>query len=94
MSIKFAQPLKTKTMKERNWKQLASELKECIFCSEFTKINIVIDTDIAGAADGIIIRPINSHSVYCMDDVVDFCRVKKLSSYVSLDECGIFVRIH
>lgn len=81
-------------MKTKNWEQLASELKECVFCSEFTKINIIIDTNLDGEVDGIIIRPINSRAVYCMEDVVDFCRVKKMSSFVSLDEYGIFVRIH
>ena len=81
-------------MRTKNWKQLASELKECIFTTEFTRVNIVIEKDPQGNDDGIKITPESGEVLFCTEDIVDFCRCKRLSNYVGVKDGMIYARIH
>lgn len=81
-------------MKTKNWKQLASELKECIFSTERTEVDIIVEKDPNGNDDGIKVTPKYGDCLYCTEDIVDFCRVKRLHNYVGIECEKAYIRIH
>lgn len=83
-------------MKERNWKALAEELTDMLsYQTDETAVEVKVYKDQA-----LELHPIkknNGSAFYHMDTVTDFCRCKKLGSYVSLNYntiTKVICRIH
>ena len=70
-------------MKTKNYEQLLNELKECVFNGcEATRVEFKLESD----DDGIVVYPDNdARMLSSIENIVDFCRVKKLSNYCILD---------
>lgn len=71
-------------MKEKNWKKLANELMELIGESTpATKVKAKVENSrIELYPEG---DENDGGAFFHIEEVVDFCRVKKLSSYVTMD---------
>ena len=82
-------------MKERNWSALAQELTELISnTTEATAVEVRVYKD-----SSLELYPIKENDGKCffhMEEVVDFCRCKKLSCYVSFSFTSncVICRIH
>lgn len=83
-------------MKEINWKALAEELTDMLsYQTDETAVEVRVCKD-----NALELHPIKNNdgiAFYHMDTVTDFCRCKKLSSYVSLNfstVTKVICRIH
>lgn len=83
-------------MKKRNWKALAEELTDMLsYQTDGTAVEVKVYKDQA-----LELHPIkgnNGRAFYHMETVTDFCRCKKLCSYVSLNNDSpekVICRIH
>ena len=70
-------------MKTKNYKDMVSELDECIFQLYSPA---AVDIELDEEKDSICIYPKFGDTLYCMEDVVDFCRVKRLNTYCFVAE--------
>ena len=68
---------------KKNYKALLKEARECIWNeSEHTKVSIELELDCHGKPSGITVFPANGNGMISgLAEIVDFCRVKKLSNY-------------
>ena len=79
--------------KTKNYKKLAQELEECIYNGyEPTSVDVVVQYDC------IEVLPRHGDTLSCMEDIVDFCRVKRLGEYCFIREYNgdkvVACRIH
>jgi hypothetical protein len=72
----------------KNYKSLLNEARECIWNeSEHTKVRIELEVNCCGEPSGINVFPANdSGMISGLNDIVDFCRVKRLSNYCYMTE--------
>lgn len=74
-------------MKTKNWKQLANEFENLAYIDyELAQVKVVITEDQNGNPDGLDVYPKEGNSLHCIEEIVDFCRCKKLNNCIS---CGI-----
>lgn len=68
---------------KKNYENLLKEARECIWNEcEHTKVSIELELNCDGKANGIIVYPANEQGMVSgLADIVDFCRVKRLSNY-------------
>ena len=74
----------------KNLKKLSNELNDFIFNGhEGTRVKVTY----IERSNSILVQPIYNISLHCMDDVIDFCRGHKLSSYITIvdGKCTIVV---
>lgn len=85
-------------MKVKNWKQLASEFENLAYVSyEPAQVKVVIVTGRDGNPDGLEVYPKSGTSLHVTEQIVDFCRCKRLNNCVSCDIANgqpvVFARI-
>ena len=69
----------------KDWKKLKEALTECIYNGyEDTAVDVVLGVD----NSSLEVFPRTLSSIHCMEEVVDFCRVHRLSEYVLVDKRG------
>lgn len=86
--------IKSTTMKEKNYSVLAQELREYL-----GEMNEGIAVEVTSDEGGIEVMPASKlkyAAFHYTEEIVDFCRFKKLSNYISFDavedciKCRIF----
>lgn len=71
-------------MKTKNWKELASELENLAYTNyEPAQVKVVITKDLEGNPDGLEVFPKSGTGLYATEEIVDFCRCKKLNNCIS-----------
>lgn len=69
-------------MKARNWNELAKELENLAYTSyEPAQVNVVVIDD-----DGLKVYPKNGRTIHVAEQIMDFCRCKQLSNYITCEE--------
>lgn len=76
-------------MKARNWNELAKELENLAYTGyEPAQVNVVVIDDKKGNPDGLKVYPKQGRTIYVAEQIVDFCRCKMLSNYITCEEKG------